>query len=68
MKRALAWFWKHWGWAVILAALWAVLGWDGAMRTIGVLILVAFAYDLYERFCKMERQISEIHQMKNGDR
>ena len=59
VKRYAVWLRKHWGWALILVALWAVLGWDRALNVVGALILFVFGLDLYERFRDVEREVSE---------
>jgi len=63
MKR----LWRRWAWAIILAALWAVLGWERALKVAGALLLIVFALDLYERFCAAERAVSELRKKVGGE-
>ena len=59
--------WRRWAWAVMLAALWAVLGWERALQVADSLLLIVFALDLYERFCATERAASELRKKVGGE-
>jgi len=48
-------------------ALWFLFGWERAISVVGGIGLIFIAISFYERFCDVERRVTELQANKKGE-